>query len=290
VLDSAVPVAHSKLKYLLIYALTGLVAGLALGLGIVVVRAIVSDRLRRRDDVCYALGAPVKLSVGGRRRRLRLRRRGSVTAKDSDVQRIAAHLGGAVPASAGRPAALAVVPVEDGEVAARSLVALAVSRAEEGKNVVLADLADGKPAARLVDSKDPGIRSVRFRDVQLTLAVPDRNEIAPAGPLGRARAGAERSEFTDAVASACASADLLLTLATLDPSLAGEHLATWATSAVVVVTAGRSSWERIQAVGEMVRLAGLPLTSAVLVGADKADESLGVTEHADALTGTVGLG
>ena len=38
--------------------------GLVLGLGIVIVRALVSDRLRRRDDVAHALGAPVNLSVG----------------------------------------------------------------------------------------------------------------------------------------------------------------------------------------------------------------------------------
>ena len=49
VLDPAVPLAHSRLKYLLIYALTGLAVGLALGLGIVIVQAIVSDRLRRRE-------------------------------------------------------------------------------------------------------------------------------------------------------------------------------------------------------------------------------------------------
>lgn len=291
VLDPAVPLAHSKLKYLLIYALTGFAVGLALGLGIVVVRAIVSDRLRRRDDVAYALGAPVKLSVGSvRQSRRRPGRRGPTATSDSDVQRIAAHLRGTVSASVGRPAALAVVPVDDAEVAARSLVSLAVSRAEEGQRVVLADLADGRPAAMLADSKAPGIRSVRIRDVQLTLAVPDRNEIAPAGPLGRARAGAQRSEFTDAVASACGSADLLLTLVTLDPSLAWEDLAMWATSAVVVVTAGRSSWAKIHAVGEMVRLAGLSLTSAVLVGADKTDESLGVPEHPGALTGIGDLG
>jgi hypothetical protein len=78
------------------------------------------------------------------------------------------------------------------------------------------------------------------------------------------------------VATACASANLLLTLTTLDPALGGEHLATWATDAVAVVTAGRSSWTRIQAVGEMVRLSGIRLVSAVLVGADKTDESLGI--------------
>ena len=77
--------------------------------------------------------------------------------------------------------------------------------------------------------------------------------------------------------TACASANLLLTLATVDPSLGGEHLATWATDAVAVVTAGRSSWEKIHGVAELVRLSGTRLVSAVLVGADKTDESLGMT-------------
>ena len=125
---------------------------------------------------------------------------------------------------------------------------------------------------------------------RLTLAVPDPDDIAPAGPLGPARSEAQRSAFTQAVTSACASADLLVTLVTLDPALGAEHLPTWAAGAVVVVTAGRSSWARIHAVGEMIRLAGTSLTSAVLVGADKSDESLGVTQQPGALTGAVDPG
>jgi hypothetical protein len=42
-------------------------------------------------------------------------------------------------------------------------------------------------------------------------------------------------------------------------------------------------------VGEMVRLAGMRLASAVLVGADKTDESLGVTHTPPAPVGA-GLG
>jgi capsular polysaccharide biosynthesis protein len=287
VLDPATPLSHSRLKYRLIYAATGLVAGLALGLGIVVIRTVVSDRLRRRDDVAHALGAPVKLSVGTvRLGRWRLGRRGLAAAGDANIRRIVAHLRGAVPESAGGVAALAVVPVDDPEVAALSLVSLAVSSAQQGHKVVLADLANGAPAAALLDSKAPGVRSVSAHDAHLILAVPDREDVGPDGPLGRAPAGAQRSDFTEAVGNACASADLLFTLVTLDPSLGGEHLATWATSAVAVVTAGRSSWAGIHAVGELIRLAGISLTSVVLVGADKADDSLGVPELPGALTGT----
>src|SRR5262249_1393959 len=64
-LDAASPLPHSRLKPLLRGVAIGLVAGLALGMGIVVIQALVSDRLRRRDDVARALGAPVRLSVGG---------------------------------------------------------------------------------------------------------------------------------------------------------------------------------------------------------------------------------
>ena len=83
---------------------------------------------------------------------------------------------------------------------------------------------------------------------------------------------------------------MLLTLVTLDPSVGAEYVASWAASAVAVVTAGRSSWARVQAAGEMSRLAGLPMSSAVLVGADRADESLGETDRLHGRTSLADLG
>jgi hypothetical protein len=78
------------------------------------------------------------------------------------------------------------------------------------------------------------------------------------------------------VADACAAANVLLTLVTVDPALGGDHLATWATDAIAVVTAGESSGEKIHGVAELIRLSGTRLVSAVLLGADDADESLGL--------------
>ena len=84
---------HSRLKPLVLYAAIGLIVGLVLGMAIVVIRALVSDRLRRRDDVAQALGAPVKLSVGTvRLNRRRPGRRGMLRAGDADIRRIAGHL------------------------------------------------------------------------------------------------------------------------------------------------------------------------------------------------------
>jgi capsular polysaccharide biosynthesis protein len=276
VLDPASPVApHSRLKHLLLYAVGGFIIGLILGMGIVVLRALLSDRLRRRDDVAYALGAPVKLSVPARRASSWLPgRRGQVS--DRDMQRIVAYLRDTVPAASSGTAALAVVPVDDPQVAAQSVVSLAESCAQQGRRVVVADLCSSAPAAKLLGAKGPGIHTASVDGAHLVAAVPDPTDFAPVGPL---RPTSLRAQLVDAgeLAAACASADLLLTLITLDPSVGGEHLATWAPEAVVVVTAGRSSWTKIHAVGEMVRLAGTRLVYAVLAGADKTDESLGVT-------------
>ena len=285
VLDTASPIApHSRLKRLLLFAAGGLVIGLILGMSIVVLRALLSDRLRRRDDVAHAVGAPVKLSVPAvRAGGLLPGRRGRVS--DRYMQRIVAYLRDAVPAGSRHAAALAVVPVDDPRVAALSVVSLAKSFAQQGSRVVVADLCSGAPAAMLLGARGPGVHTVSVDGTRLVAAVPDPADFAPVGPLRHTPPQAQPASASE-LAAACASADLLLTLITLDPSIGGEHLATWAPEAVVVVTAGRSSWTKIHAVGEMVRLAGTRLVSAVLVGADKIDESLGVAPTPEVSPGT----
>ena len=277
VLDGAVPLPYSQGKRLLLYALIGGFIGLVLGLAVALIRALVSDRLRQRSDVAQALGAPVKLSVGRVRRN---GRSGLAAADHLDVRRMAAFLDRAVPRNPRRAAALAVVPVDDPRAAALSLVSLALSRAQQGEQVVLADLVGGAPAARLLGISQPGVSIVSGQDNRLIVAVPEGDDVLPPiGPLGRT--WVQGSAFTDTVAPVCARANLVLTLATLDASLGADHLATWATDAVVVLTAGRSSWATISAVGEMIRLSGTRLESAVLTGADDTDESIGVTYTTD---------
>jgi hypothetical protein len=290
VLDPAAPLAHSKLKSMVTYAAYGLLGGLAVGLGIVIVRAITSDRLRRRDDIARALGAPVKLSVGPVRlsRRLPPSRRGLEARDNVHVRRIVAYLHDAVSARE-RRAALAVVPVDDPEVAALAVVSLAMSYAEEGRKVVLADLAVGAPAATLLGGKEPGVRMVTMEKARLMLAVPPADDLVPAGPL-RGSPDDRRSDFSEEVANSYSAADLLFTLVTLDPALGADHLQTWAPKVVALVTAGRSSWTKLQAAGELIRLGGSSLTSTVLVGADKSDETLGVVRDVDTLLGVGGHG
>jgi capsular polysaccharide biosynthesis protein len=281
VMDAATALPHSRFKKLILDAALGLILGLALGIAIVVIQAIVSDKPRRRDDIAEALGSPVRLSVGTAQAKRSFlgalapgAQRGT---QGTEIQRITEHLRQAVPGRRGRaPATLAVVPVDDVRVPASSLVSLALSYAEEDQRVVVADLCSGAPAAGLLGSGEPGVHQVSTHGTRLVVAVPEPDDMAPAGPLHRSQTHTQRSSFTEAVVSACESANLLLTLTSLDPSLGGEHLGTWATDAVAIVTAGKSSWTRIHGVGEMVRLSGTHLASAVLVGADSTDETLGM--------------
>jgi hypothetical protein len=133
VLDRATLLPQHGKSHLALYVGGGLIGGLALGMFIVILRALISDRLRRRDDIARTLGAPVKLSVGTvKLGRGRSGSRGLAAAESPEVQRIAKLLGRAVMPRSRGVAALAVVPIDDPQVAALSLVSLALSYAQEG--------------------------------------------------------------------------------------------------------------------------------------------------------------
>jgi capsular polysaccharide biosynthesis protein len=280
VLNPATLVPQSRVKGAALYVLGGLLGGLVVGMGIVIVSALLSDRLRRRDDIAAALGAPVRLSVGTLRvpRRGLLARPGRAAKWDRDMKRFIAYLKGSVSGTHSGPASLAVVSVDDAQAVAPAILALARSRAKEGKQVVVADLAAGHPLARLLGTRTPGVHPVTHDGVPLQVAVPERDDVAPVGPLRGDGAAAMWTQPDEAVVTACASADLLLTLVTLDPAVGGAHLATWASEAIAVVTVGSSSAERVHSVGEMIRLAGTRFDSAVLLGADRSDASLGLLD------------
>jgi len=280
VLDAAAPIPpHSRLKHLLLYAVVGLIGALVLALGLVVLRALMSERLYRRDDVATALGAPVRLSTGkAGLSRWRPGRKGLAAAGTPAIRRIVAYLRSTAAAGSHGTPALAVVPVDDLQVPAISLVSLATSCAEQmGLRVMVADLCRTAPAARLLGVTDVGVHTVRVDRGNIIVAIPGDADVAPAGPLRHQAAEAQFPPCDKELAAAFAAADLLLTLAALDPSVGGDHLVTWAPDAVAMVTAGESSWTRIQAAAEMIRLSGVRLAAGVLVGADKTDESLGVT-------------
>jgi capsular polysaccharide biosynthesis protein len=277
VTDPALALPRSRLRLPLQYVFGGLLLGLVLGMGFVIVGALTSDRLRRRDDIARALGAPVQLSVG----RIRIGGlrgpRGLAAAKDPELQRIVGHLRNVMPNAAARPPALAVIPADNPRVAAVAAVSLALSLAKERKAVLFADLSGGAYAAKLLGVAGEGVRAVSVDGEQLVVAFPEG--ICPTGPLRPARAGFRRpldgsGLSGKGLASAYRAADVVVTLASLDPALGGDHIGTWASAAVVLVTAGECTATGLGATAEMVRLAGVSL-SAVLLGADKNDDSVG---------------
>lgn len=297
VLNVATAVKSSKLMTTALYVFGGLFGGLVLGIAIVIIGAITSDRLLRRDDIAYAIGAPVRLSVGSlRRSRWLPDLPGQSAARREGMDRLTAHLRRAAARLAapagmlgpgggsdgrGLPAGLAVIAVEDTRSTAAAVVAVAVAAAQEHRRVVLADLSRDAEAARLLGvghavTGHPTIARVRSDGVEITVVVPGAEDAALVGPLpSRAE---EQAQPDGEVAVVCADADLVLSLVTLDPASGGGHLSTWAADAVVVVTAGQATAVRIRAVGGMVRLSGTRLASVVVAGADKKDESLGMTD------------
>jgi capsular polysaccharide biosynthesis protein len=281
-LNPATALPRSHIKGAALYVVGGLFIGMALGMGGIVVAALMSTRLRRRDDVAAAMDAPVRLSVGPlRTRRLRLTLPRRAAKRRLDMKRVVAYLRRAVPGSSRGPASLAVVAVDDAQVVAEAVAALAASYVNENKQVVVADLSSDSDLARLLGVRDPGIHQVSQNGASMLMVLPERGEVAPVGPVPFGASPAVPTPADQALVTVCSSADLLLILATLDPAFGGDYLGTWATNAVAVITAGQSSAEKIHAVAEMIRLAGTRLDSVALIGSDKSDESLGVIDPED---------
>jgi capsular polysaccharide biosynthesis protein len=285
VLDAATLLKHSKVKSVIEYVLSGLIGGLAIGLGIVIVRELITDRLRRRDDIAAALGGPVRLSVGPVKAGRLSGGPRAAAARERDLRRIALHLRNAVPPKKQRgAAALAVVALDNAATIAPAVATMVETSAKQGMQVVVADLTKGAPVARFLGAEGVGVRPVRVGSSTVVAVIPDPDDIVPGGPLrqpGTALAGVPAvasvvSPPSDVLLTAYRSADLLLTIAELDPAFGADHLATWASDAVAVITAGHTRAGRAYAIGEMLKLSGVQVVSCVVIGADKTDESLGL--------------
>lgn len=273
VLSTSSPaLSHSVKKLLLEYVVGGLLGGLVLGIGILAIRAILTDRLRRRSDIADAIGAPVRMSVatagpGGKSRF----RRGQTAKAGGETGRLVGYLRTVVPAKPQGTATLALVAVDNAPAAAAVVTELARSYVHDGKHVLVADLSGGVLAGQLGIEK-PGIHAVTVTQDRIVLAVMEPGNPAPVGPLARQASDAAADKDIE---TAFTKADLVITLATVDVAVGADHLASWTSEAVAVVTAGVSTAAKLYATGEMIRDAGVHLTSAVLLGADTNDDSVG---------------
>ncbi len=251
---------------------TGMVAGLIVGVGWVVLQATLSDRVRRRDEVTAALGASVAVSVGrlrgslrDQRRRLRHRLR-----PRPEIARIVDHLRSVLSETPSMARALIVVSIDSDGPAAASVASLAVELVRQGEHVVVADLSAKSVLAGLFDVHGKQASKVNVGSSQSTLSLTFPN-LEPPGFGGDSPLGTQVERLRD-------ETDVVVVLATLDPTLGARHLVEWATTAVAVVTARRSSTTGLLSAAQMIRAAGLHLHSAVLLGADRNDDSVGVVE------------
>jgi len=169
--------------------------------------------------------------------------------------------------------------VDAPDVAALALVSLALSYAREGKRVIVADLSPGAAAGRLLGRTEPGVHNVTVDGQQMVIARPDPDDMTPSGPLpGAASVAGAPHRASRPLDHVYAAAEVLLTLTVPDPAVGADHLPTWASESAVILAAGEATITKIHTIGQMMRLAGVSLISAILLGADKNDVSLGVAD------------
>jgi capsular polysaccharide biosynthesis protein len=252
-IDQATPVESSRIKEVGRNALSGLAAGLGIGLALVVLLAVTSNRVWRRDDVAEAMQHSVDLSTGPirvRRRAAKRAMRKLIAKPTPELAKVVSHLRDQLATSAWGERSLAVIAVGGLEVAAASVCATATALARDGEDVVVVD-ASGRnivSGSRLLRERESDAAGGRLRLVSL-----GSGSEAPSADVH----------------------EIVLVLATLDPAEGAERIRALAPNAVAMVTAGRVTMTTLRSVSDMLEVAQVELVSVVLVGSSAHDESFG---------------
>ena len=247
-------------KRLVLVMMSGLIVGTALGVAVVLFHALLSNRLRRRDEVALALGRPVRFSAGTSRswwsRRERLDQRG--------VDVLAAGFGTALTDGA-KVERVALVSVGAVKEAALVVSRLADHLASVGQRVCVVDLSESGALAETghvggwAVLHPGGTAATTPGTGPLTLVSAFSGKPAPGEP--------GRDEW--------AKAQIVLVLGDAQLGVGAAPLSSWADQAVLLVRAGRASAEFLDSVGRVFDASGLGIDFAMLVGADAGDESPG---------------
>jgi capsular polysaccharide biosynthesis protein len=286
VVDPGLATKPSSTKTIGIDVVAGLMGGVAIGMGWILVTEIASNRVRRREDVMTALGAPVSASVGtllpDRRRRwwgstrlaasseraspgIPIPGRTAAHGRTSrDVAKVARHLRDTLATTNASTPALAVISLDSDDASALAVATMVQGLLAEGNDILAVDLSASSALARRFGVDANAVSLVEQASATAKLWVVSRS-VAVGSSIDDWLQLHNLRDETEAV----------VVLATLDPGEGAGHLAALAGTAVVVVTAGRCTAETLGATGQMVRAAGLRLDSAVLVGTDPTDESFG---------------
>ncbi len=276
VLDPTSPVVgRSALRTTALDTTAGLIVGASVGVGWVLLAALLSQRVRRREDVALALGTSVRCSVGrlpGRLPGLAWSGRRRQTALDRLVD--ALRRGLRVRARDAGPPGPGLGPER--------------CRDRDGGECVRGRAGAARaPGARRRPDRAGAPRACRAGSV-----VRRRPRCGPATARGAcAPSGCRCARWVPPVPR---RASRRRACCAREPSARRGRRPRWCsswstpilpsdsstcppgrTSMVLVVTAGRSTAERLRTTAELVRSAGLGLSFVVMVGADHHDESLG---------------
>jgi capsular polysaccharide biosynthesis protein len=264
VIDPPRYVPAAKKKVIVKDGLAGLIGGLALGMIIVVIGELLSDRVRRRTDVAAALGTPVELTVGhlpNPRWFATLRLRRALKHRSPALRRVEHRLRNHLESNP--IAGLSLVEIEAVKPAALALTALALSLASEGKRVVLFDAAHDRPLGKILrqqpGAERGGMVSIHGQQVALFVAPDDPSQTA-------------WMDCPD-------DADAILTLATVDPALGAEHMSTSVSEVVVMVRAGAVNAAHLETVSQLLRQALIGVRSVILIQADPNDHTSGLPAY-----------
>jgi len=286
VIDPAAPMSSGGRRRILLALATGLIGGLAIGFGVVVLRAILSDRLWLRIEVASALNAPVLVSgrkIAPLSRVLRIVRfvpwvKAADARRAVDRQRMARAIEQAMP-EPGHRQSLAVVCLGNSDEMRFGLVAAAAALQHHRRPTTIVDLTEaGRVTSAVARSADATMEWTPevFRPRFIPSLIKDPSYV-------------DSADWED-VALAKGRSGVTLIVADLDPGVGVDHLTAWTDRAIVAVTGGKSSVELVRTAGDLVRSVGLHLRGAVLLRAVRDDVSSGIATPAEERgTGTTDL-
>jgi capsular polysaccharide biosynthesis protein len=269
ILDPAALVPVSTKKVFIEDGLSGLVAGMAIGILFVIFRALLSDRPVDRASVAATLGAPVELSLEPYRNPLLRRKRRlaqQLRTPNPSLRMIERRLRGHLESAPG--SALAVVAVGNSQPAALAMGALAFALSSEGHRVMVVDAAEHRPLASIVGIT-PKSGTLETFQLETGEGPAVRVLVAPDDPMRMAQK--PPPDDTDA----------LLVLVTVDAAFGAEQITPWVTDAVLILSPHGVTQTRMEVTREMLREAGISLRSVILLDADPKDETSGALSSAD---------
>jgi capsular polysaccharide biosynthesis protein len=271
VIDPAAAVPPHAKRRMVLVLVSGLIGGLAIGFGVVMLRAILSDRLWLRIEVATALDSSVLVSVrkiAPPSRLLRIvkrlpRVRAVYDRRTVDRERLARAIEKAVP-EPGHRQSLAILCLNNSDEMRSGVVAAAVDLQNQGRMATIVDLTEAGRVASAV------ARAARATGDAAPVVF--RPRVVPSLADGPTHIDSADWEET---ALANGRYRVTLILADLDPAIGVDHLTGWTDSVIVAVTAGKSSVDLVRTAGDLVRSAGLHLRGAVLLEAVR-DTSSGI--------------